>query len=212
MHTHHEVSLWSSGSCRSEERYCLAENHHGPTEKEDKAAIYNHLFFFSIILQVQYNFNFWHVQWSCNANRERHAVDRCLKLTDSWKTSSTSCLMTLAGGSKMEALCWDSQASRMELRFTLRWARSSHMVRRRLFRWSLNWTGWQGEWKTIIKSGGVGLWHWDRVAVLFQGLPPDFEVGENQLTSRESFPVNTPASVSQNELVMDNLRILQEQF
>lgn len=36
---------------------------------------------------------------------------------------------------------------------------------------------------------------------MYQGLPPDFEVDENQLTSRESYPVNTPASVQQNELI-----------
>lgn len=32
--------------------------------------------------------------------------------------------------------------------------------------------------------------------ILYKGLP-DFEVGENQLTSRESYPVNTPASMQQ---------------
>lgn len=33
--------------------------------------------------------------------------------------------------------------------------------------------------------------------ILYKGLLPDFEVGENQLTSRESYPVNTPASMQQ---------------
>lgn len=37
------------------------------------------------------------------------------------------------------------------------------------------------------------------ITVLYQGSSPDFEVGENQLTSRESYPVNTQASVQQNE-------------
>lgn len=41
------------------------------------------------------------------------------------------------------------------------------------------------------------------ITALYQGFPPDFEVGENQLTSRESYPVNTPASVQQNELISD---------
>lgn len=38
---------------------------------------------------------------------------------------------------------------------------------------------------------------------LYQEFLPDFEVGENQLTSRESYPVNTPASVEQTKLVKD---------
>lgn len=39
------------------------------------------------------------------------------------------------------------------------------------------------------------------IRALYQGSTPDFEVGENQPTSRESYPVNTPASVQQNELI-----------
>lgn len=80
------------------------------------------------------------------------------RLTDSWKTSSTSCWITLVGNGRMVALCWDSQASRMELRVTLRWARSSHMLSRRLFRWSLNWTGWVMRVESHYNSCGARVW------------------------------------------------------
>lgn len=33
-----------------------------------------------------------------------------------------------------------------------------------------------------------------------RGIVPDFEVGENQLTSRESYPVSTPASVGKKKI------------
>lgn len=43
------------------------------------------------------------------------------------------------------------------------------------------------------------------LTALCLGLAPDSEVGENQLTSRESYPVNTPASVEQNESELEIL-------
>lgn len=41
------------------------------------------------------------------------------------------------------------------------------------------------------------VWDFDGMekTALYEGISPDFEVVENQLTSRESYPVNTPASV-----------------
>lgn len=207
MHAHHEVSLWSSGSCHSRGRYCLSESR-GPSAGKEPSTVYSQ-FLFLVLVQIimQCAFKFWssdtHTQFPAEKLKCSQTGRYCgwtSRLTDSWKTSSTSCLMTLAGGGRMEALCWDSQASRMELRFTLRWARSSHMLRRRLFRWSLNWTGWEGwELESHYNNWGVGLWwHSIKNDSLVSGFPPDFEVGENQLTSRESYPVNTPASVQQN--------------
>lgn len=155
MHAHHEVSLWSSGSCHSKEHYCLAETPDPPGGKKITSIFTIIVIFFaSMRIITQYTFKFWRthdgLQGSWNAYRQEHIVVWISRLTDSWKTSSTSCLMTLAGGGRMEALCWDSQASRMELRFTLRWARSSHMLRSRLFRWSLNWTGWENRKGEIV--------------------------------------------------------------
>lgn len=133
---------------------------------------------------LQHTFKLVHRQWSAEMLKCLQTRTYCRwisRLTDSWKTSSTSCLITLAGGGRMEALYWDSQASRMELRFNLRWARSSHMLRSRLFRWSLNWTGWVkgngqitiitevwdcygGEFKWAHYSfvSGVLTWFWGR--------------------------------------------------
>lgn len=41
-HAHHEVSLWSSGSCHSKEHYYLAETPYPPDGKEI-TSIYNRL-------------------------------------------------------------------------------------------------------------------------------------------------------------------------
>lgn len=53
------------------------------------------------------------------------------------------------------------------------------------------WMAEMGMWKR-------GLGTKTHLSINFQRLSPDLEVGENQLPSRGSSPVNTPASVGQN--------------
>lgn len=48
----------------------------------------------------------------------------------------------------------------------------------------------------IMKLGCVPHISEQHVSLSNRGIVPDFEVGENQLTSRESYRVSTPASVS----------------
>lgn len=65
MHAHHVVSLWSSGSCHSKERGCLAESH-APSEGKQTASIHNLLL---LCHYADYAFKFGHI---CNGRRRRN--------------------------------------------------------------------------------------------------------------------------------------------
>lgn len=79
MHAHHEVSLWSSGSCHSKEHYCLAETPDPPGGKKITSIFTIIVIFFaSVRIITQYTFKFWRthdgLQGSWNAYRQEHIV------------------------------------------------------------------------------------------------------------------------------------------
>jgi len=120
-YSYHEVFLWSSDFSHSTAKHFQLKQL-DPPRNED------------LVNSLATNF----INWST----EKFFRYKCFfKLTESWKTSSTSCLMTLLGGGRRDALWCDSHNSKMEFRLARRWAMSSHMLRRRQFRESLSLMG-----------------------------------------------------------------------
>lgn len=74
MRTHHEVSLWSSGSCHSKGHYCLTESP-GPSGGKETTGICNHLHFWSLCRSLGLRIL---TQRSWNAHRQEHTVGRYL--------------------------------------------------------------------------------------------------------------------------------------